>query len=299
MGNRCQKCLGKDAPEDFGGRPPLVHGVVRGGGIPGDTGGMNGHHNHLGAPSSPLPASKTKHLVEKGLDLSGHGVWIAEALATHNRLRARHGAPPLEWSLDCAEKARLAADACATKNTLFHSHSHEYGHGQNAFCGTPGHYGAVDAVESWYSEYRTPGYPKPGAAGTGHFTQLVWLETTHVGMSCDRQGKGFIVANYKPAGNMQPPDPHYVKNVLPLGTRMQERPRLCLEPKDVTATSLTAEVEEILNSVPQEGIRQKVRAHLSSGRGSVLLEFKPPPKGSVKATLYQPTGGMAIMNASW
>ena len=38
------------------------------------------------------------------------------------------------------------------------------------------------------------------AADTGHFTQLVWVETTHVGAA--KSGDGlFVVANYSPAGD--------------------------------------------------------------------------------------------------
>ena len=32
--------------------------------------------------------------------------WIQATLAAHNELRAKHGAPPLEWCDECAEFAK-------------------------------------------------------------------------------------------------------------------------------------------------------------------------------------------------
>merc|ERR1712014_376150 len=116
--------------------------------------------------------------------------------------------------------------------------------------GTPVHYSAKNAAEQWYKECESPGYHKPGSPGTGHFTQVVWLATTHVGVACDRMGKGYIVANYSPPGNVQPVQPNYVKKVLPLGTAMQTRQKVCSVTKAVVATSVTAEVTEILDSIP-------------------------------------------------
>merc|ERR1712032_93353 len=138
----------------------------------------------------------------------------------------------------------------------------------------------------------------PAAPGTGHFTAVVWLATTHVGMNCDGLGKGFIVANYTPAGNMMPADPHYLRNVLPLGTPMKTRLKTCARRKNVTTSRLTDEVWEILNSVPHEDIKAKVVNHLRAG-GRVDLEFKPPPKGSIKATLHRKGGGRSSMHGTW
>jgi pathogenesis-related protein 1 len=233
--------------------------------------GMQGYHNgkapqagyqtamapKVGA-GTPVTTEATNGLagrVGRGESLIANAEWIAEVLEAHNRLRARHGSPPLQWDPECAQKAQLAADACAARGTLFHSHCKEYGHGQNVFFGTPGHYSAKNAAEEWYKECENPGYYTPGAPGTGHFTQLVWLATTHVGVACDRMGKGYIVANYSPPGNLQPVKPHYVNNVLPRGTPMQTRVQVCKVAKNIVATSLTAEVRELLDSIPHENVK--------------------------------------------
>jgi hypothetical protein len=70
------------------------------------------------------------------------------------------------------------------------------------------------AIKMWYNEVNDPGYPwdSPGfSGGTGHFTQVVWKETTHVGLG---QAGCWISANYLPAGNMSMPG-YFEKNVLP------------------------------------------------------------------------------------
>ena len=45
--------------------------------------------------------------------------------SAYNRLRAVHGAPPLEWSDHCADQALIAAKACKAKNTMFHNNCKE------------------------------------------------------------------------------------------------------------------------------------------------------------------------------
>lgn len=63
-----------------------------------------------------------------------------------------------------------------------------------------------EAVESWYSEiseYHWDG-GEPDIDITGHFTQLIWKETTHMGCAQARGAthKILVVANYSPPGNV-------------------------------------------------------------------------------------------------
>ena len=130
--------------------------------------------------------------------------------------------PPLAWSDDCAEKALVAAQACSAKNTMFHNNHKEHGHGQNIFAYTSGagfRRPDTAAVHAWYAEVVDPGYVFPMMqpscpAGTGHFTQVVWKSTTHVGMAWagDPKTGMYVVANYSPFGNLQGAFPD---NVLP------------------------------------------------------------------------------------
>mmetsp|Transcript_146223 Transcript_146223/g.266597 ORF Transcript_146223/g.266597 Transcript_146223/m.266597 type:complete len:396 (-) Transcript_146223:362-1549(-) len=242
-------------------------------------------------------STKTRHAaqVASGRDLTRSTTWIKEVLAVHNMFRARHGAPPLEWDNSCAQRAQQAANACAARGCMFHNNHREHGHGQNIFFGTPGHFSAADAIQAWYDEVAQ--YTGTATFGTGHFTQLVWLSTTHVGMSCDSMGKGYIVANYSPPGNMQPANPNYLKNVLPLGSPLQTRPKQCTVAKTLRATSLTAEVQEIFDSIPHEEIKLAATQHLAKG-GKAEFAFKPSPHGSITLTLFLDRG-TKVMKGNW
>ena len=66
------------------------------------------------------------------------------------------------------------------------------------------------ASDAWYDELYDPGYCTPGfSSGTGHFTQMVWANTTELGCGV-AQGPGtdpdwpweqFVVCRYSPPGN--------------------------------------------------------------------------------------------------
>lgn len=231
--------------------------------------------------------------------------WVMETLQRHNELRAKHGAPPLEWSQDCASQAQLAANACAEKGELFHSHHKEFGHGQNAFMGTPGQYSADDATQAWYDELTDPGYTwdsdlsPNGCDGCGHFTQAVWKDTAQVGMACDGAGKGFIVANYWPAGNMQG---SFGQQVFPEGTGMQERLLVrttpYVGPVTVEEGGDVKSVFDTLQSSGQGAFVENIRAQVLDG-WSASLDFKPNPGGSCSVSFELEDGASASLSCTF
>lgn len=76
--------------------------------------------------------------------------------------------------------------------------------GQNIAYKSGAEYKGQEVVDNWYSEERNYDYNNPGfRSNTGHFTQLVWKSTTHVGVGRAVNGSTtFVVANYTPAGNV-------------------------------------------------------------------------------------------------
>lgn len=124
----------------------------------------------------------------------------------HNIARAAHNAPPLEWDDTLAEYAQKNADQCAAQDSLGHDFTEtEDGEhmGQNAAMTYPDLSEvetARQSVEMWYDEINTPGYNYEGDFGAGHFTQVVWKETTKVGMAFNGR---YVSANYSVGGNMQ------------------------------------------------------------------------------------------------
>lgn len=108
----------------------------------------------------------------------------AAALARHNELRARHGAPSLEWSDALARSAQYMASRCV----FIHSRS---GLGENLLMGSAD---LARAVTMWYGEIYYYNFDEPGFdMSTGHFTQVAWMSTRQVGCALDDCDDGVVV----------------------------------------------------------------------------------------------------------
>lgn len=131
-------------------------------------------------------------------------------LATHNSWRANYGSPPLAWDPTVAAVAQAWAEQLAATDSFEHSHNPLYG--ENLWAGsTPASVwpkaGIVDdwgnEVENWNLDC-TGGLAQccqPGAV-CGHFTQVVWWESTRLGCGqASSAGTVYVVCNYAPPGN--------------------------------------------------------------------------------------------------
>jgi uncharacterized protein YkwD len=127
-----------------------------------------------------------------------------ETLNAHNAARAQEGKPPLEWCNTCAAQAQAWANQLASTGQFEHPRglcSSNHPMGQNLAMGgknmTP-----TKAVNLWMQEKVS--YRASGIENAGHYTQVVWKSTTHVGVGVARNGnKTVVVANYHPPGNWQ------------------------------------------------------------------------------------------------
>jgi pathogenesis-related protein 1 len=131
------------------------------------------------------------------------------ALDFHNRVRSEVGSPSLQWSAELAGYAQSWADHLAKGCKLEHrpnSGPWVQKHGENIFWGAGEDYTLLHASESWFSEIKMFKYgvlTERNWYKTGHYTQMVWRNTTYVGMAkavC-KDGAVLIVANYNPGGN--------------------------------------------------------------------------------------------------
>lgn len=124
--------------------------------------------------------------------------------AYHDKVRADVGVGPMKWSATLASHAQEWADhLAATTCKMKHRSPNKYG--ENLFQGTAGFYAAVDAAKAWETEKKD----YPGGVLTeanwhpaGHYTQMVWRDTTMLGCGEAVCNKTLIVAcNYDPPGN--------------------------------------------------------------------------------------------------
>jgi pathogenesis-related protein 1 len=134
----------------------------------------------------------------------------------HNAHRAKHCAGPLTWSPKLAQAAQRWADSLKAQGCKF-GHSPRNAYGENLAAGTSGTLDGRAVTDMWYDEVRLYRFPDGGfSMQTGHFTQVVWRETTQIGCgvaTCN--GMDIYVCEYDPPGNM---DTMYRQNVLAAGS---------------------------------------------------------------------------------
>lgn len=131
--------------------------------------------------------------------------FIDAALKARNDLRALHSVPSLKWSPALSKEAEDWAEKLSRNGELHHSSKERKFKGEN-ICRMSNHYDVTDAVRIWYSEINSYKYDSPGFSfDTGHFTQIVWRDTTEVGVGTCKSRDGrltYVVARYNPAGNV-------------------------------------------------------------------------------------------------
>lgn len=134
----------------------------------------------------------------------------ARLLAAHNAERARVGAPPLIWSDDLEAEARNWAEELIATGRFAHDPS-MHGHGENLWAGWGGRaFTPEDMVGEWIAEkaqYRPGVFPNVSRTGdwvaVGHYTQVVWSGTTHVGCAiASRADRSVLACRYSPPGNV-------------------------------------------------------------------------------------------------
>jgi len=128
-----------------------------------------------------------------------------EVLNAHNAYRSQVGVPPLKWSESLAASAQQWANHLASTGTFQHSSAAE-----NLAQGSEGAFSVTNLVDMWGSEkqYFIHGtFPNVSSTGNwadvGHYTQVIWRNTTEVGCGLARgNGNDVLVCHYNPAGNV-------------------------------------------------------------------------------------------------
>lgn len=142
-----------------------------------------------------------------------------EFLQAHNEYRQKHGVSTLKLNKHLCEISQNWANFLVKKNYLKHNTHPDCG-GENIYSVTSTHVNFTitgdEPVKAWYDEINNHKFGvEPNDLSTGHFTQIVWKETTEIGVGfAKNNGKIVVVANYTPAGNVIG---SYARNVPPIG----------------------------------------------------------------------------------
>ncbi len=141
---------------------------------------------------------------------------LGELFDAHNRHRARHCAPALEWSMEMASGAQSWAEDLAARGCAFEHSGTRLG--ENLAGATAGSLSGEAVADLWYSEHDQYGFRRPGySPRSGHFTQVVWVASRRLGCGTSRCGGNDLwVCRYDPAGNMEGA---FERNVLPTSCR--------------------------------------------------------------------------------
>ncbi|KAJ3272910.1 hypothetical protein HDV01_005107 [Terramyces sp. JEL0728] len=149
------------------------------------------------APVHPAPQPKpaVQNVVSQVVQQVQQAAGDFGCLALHNTARALVGAPPLTYSSSLASIASGWSNTMAATNSFHHSGRS----GENIYMGDDS--SCAGAMAAWLAEKaHYGGQPIDGNfAVYGHYTQIVWKESTQVG--CGRKN-GYVTCNYSPAGNI-------------------------------------------------------------------------------------------------
>jgi hypothetical protein len=134
-------------------------------------------------------------------------LFVIEILNAHNKFRTELNIAPLKWSDKLAKNAKVWADRLAAQRRMYHSSG--TGEGENLWMGTSGYYSITQMVDAWGGEkkfYKHGVFPNVSSSGNwadvGHYTQMIWRNTTDVG--CAKSSGGgydYFVCRYSPPGN--------------------------------------------------------------------------------------------------
>ncbi|KAG0650893.1 PRY family cell wall 2 [Hyphodiscus hymeniophilus] len=157
-------------------------------------------HRALASPAvSTITRTATSPPVPTSTSFTSDSAFETAMLAAHNFYRKEHNASALTWNSTSAKYAASWAGNCVFKHSGGPT-------GENL---AAGYTNASQGVDAWGLERESYDWAKPGfSEATGHFTQVVWRNTTSVG--CGRtacEGRDdtpgfYVVCEYYPPGNV-------------------------------------------------------------------------------------------------
>jgi hypothetical protein len=172
-------------------------------------------------PTTPVPPIKKsqdcpvpgtpgdKAAPEHGMRFTPPDEKSERMLAAHNRARAEVGAPPLIWDRDLAAGAAAYATQMSSVGRVHASRVGRECIRENLLQSLHGQRSPEQMVGVWIAEkaHFKPGvFPDVSTTGdwarVGHYTQVIWATTTHVGCAVHSDARyDWTVCRYAPPGN--------------------------------------------------------------------------------------------------
>ncbi len=132
-----------------------------------------------------------------------------QILKAHNSARSNVGVAPLQWSAAVSKYAQEWATYLALENDCHVQHRENRPYGENLYWNSGG---AVPStvVSAWTVEAANYNHADNSCNGIcGHYTQVVWANTTKVGCGVAACGNAEVwVCNYDPPGNYYGQSPY-------------------------------------------------------------------------------------------
>ncbi|GMR51247.1 hypothetical protein PMAYCL1PPCAC_21442, partial [Pristionchus mayeri] len=156
----------------------------------------------------------------------------------HNQYRARHQAQPLRLVESLNSSAQAYAQQLAYNDAGIPHSDYAGKYGENLYYCTG--MSPLNASHQWYNEESMYDYNVGDFDWTtGHFTQMVWRETTSIGVGIaqSNSGRHFVVAHYVKPGNATG---QFAQNVLPPSGNGAVVPTTDPSPNSNTMSSLSA-----------------------------------------------------------
>lgn len=169
--------------------------------------------NTTTSTTTPIVSETTEVSLTSQQIITGSKVTAQEAkefMAHHNMSRNELGIDVnLVWNNEIAGVAQKYAEKLASDNCAF-KHSGNSMYGENLFGGNGMVYTALDGSKAWYSEKSDYTYGPINDSNYSHYTQMIWKNTTDVGVGVARCADGayVVVANYYPSGNFMGQHPY-------------------------------------------------------------------------------------------
>ena len=131
-------------------------------------------------------------------------------ISRHNDWRKQFGTPNVTWSDSLAAYAQVWVDSLY-KDSCDYRHRDEGLYGENIWASSSKKVDVIEIVDTWAEEKNN--YHGEALIGYnyqlfGHYTQVVWENTTEIGCAVAICSNGVIcVCNYNPPGNMSGESP--------------------------------------------------------------------------------------------